>query len=111
MVRYLSTMTDEERLIEQTVRATGQGRWSTGQQIGFREYRKDTYDEETKQTREEKGEINFTGEFMIQTNTDDEHYLTESTFDEEGEVNDLSTIAEDGDDDGDDDMIIMDDHS
>ena len=38
LVRYMSEMSDEERNAEQALRATGQGRWATGQQKGYKEY-------------------------------------------------------------------------
>ena len=110
-VRPLAPATDEERNTEQAVRSTGQGRWSTGQQIGYKEYRKNTYDEETKKYREEGGVIDFTGDFNTLStveDTNDPLFVTESTFDEEGEAYNLNTIAEEGDGDDNDETYELD---
>ena len=100
LVRYMSDMSDEQRNAEQALRATGQGRWATGQQKGYKEYRGTTYDDETKETRETQGQIDFTGEYM---DTDDlvvqeEHDEDETVFNEEDEALNMEDIIGEEDD-------------
>ena len=94
----MSEMTDEERNAEQALRATGQGRWATGQQKGYKEYQGSTYDEETRVAREETGLIDFTGEYM----REEEELVDmedEAGFDEEGDALYMGNIMEDDDND------------
>ena len=93
LVKYMSDMSDEQRNAEQALRSTGQGRWATGLQKGYKEYQGSMYDEETKTLREEEGVIDFTGEFM---NTSE----LESGFDEETDAYHMSGLMDD--DDGED---------
>ena len=88
LVKYMSDMSDEQRNAEQALRSTGQGRWATGLQKGYKEYQGSMYDEETKTLREEGGVIDFTGEFM---NTSE----LESGFDEEADAYHMGGIMDD----------------
>ena len=97
LVQYMSEMSDEQRNAEQALRATGQGRWATGQQKGYKEYQGSTYDEETREAREAAGTIDFTGEYMredMETDMDDE-----TGFDEEADALYMGNIMEDDDND------------
>ena len=98
LVKYMSDMSDEERNAEQALRSTGQGRWATGLQKGYKEYQGSMYDEETKTLREEEGVIDFTGEFM---NTSE----LESGFDEETDAYHMSGLMDDDDGEDGDYMI------
>ena len=104
LVTYMSEMSDENRNAEQALRATGQGRWATGQQKGYKEYQGSVYDEETRQARETSGTIDFTGEYMkdVDDQVDGEE---EPGFDEEADALDMGTIMED--DEGDEDAYMM----
>jgi len=93
LVKYMSDMSDEQRNTEQALRSTGQGRWATGLQKGYKEYQGSMYDEETKTIREEGGVIDFTGDFMKTTDLD-------SAFDEEADAYHMSELMDD--DDGED---------
>ena len=97
LVQYMSEMTDEERNAEQALRATGQGRWATGQQKGYKEYQGSTYDEETRLAREAAGTIDFTGEYMREETIVDME--EESGFDEEADALYMGNIMEDDDND------------
>ena len=97
LVQYMSEMSDEQRNAEQALRATGQGRWATGQQKGYKEYQGSTYDEETREAREAAGTIDFTGEYMreeMETDVDEE-----TGFDEEADALYMGNIMEDDDND------------
>jgi hypothetical protein len=98
LVKYMSDMSDEQRNAEQALRSTGQGRWATGLQKGYKEYQGSMYDEETKSLREEGGVIDFTGEFM---NTSE----LESGFDEEADAYHMGGIMDD--DDGEDGEYML----
>ena len=98
LVQYMSVMTDEERNAEQALRATGQGRWATGQQKGYKEYQGSTYDEETRVAREAAGTIDFTGEYM----REEEEIVDmedQAGFDEESDALYMGNIMEDDDND------------
>tara|TARA_B110000467_G_C18164094_1_gene391363 strand:- start:283 stop:846 length:564 start_codon:yes stop_codon:yes gene_type:complete len=97
LVQYMSIMTDEERNAEQALRATGQGRWATGQQKGYKEYQGTTYDEETRVARESAGTIDFTGEYMREETTDE--LGEEPGFDEEADALYMGNIMEDDNND------------
>lgn len=90
LVKYMSEISDEQRNAEQALRSTGQGRWATGLQKGYKEYQGSMYDEETKLLREEAGTIDFTGDYM---NAEE----MESTFDEEADAYHMGGIMEDDD--------------
>ena len=104
LVSYMSEMSDEQRNAEQALRATGQGRWATGQQKGYKEYQGSVYDEETRQARESSGAIDFTGEYMKDVD-DQVGGEEEPGFDEEADALDMGTIMED--DEGDEDAYMM----
>ena len=91
LVKYMSEMTDEQRNAEQALRATGQGRWATGQQKGYKEYQGSTYDEETREAREAAGVIDFTGEYMREEDLGE--------FDEEADALDMANLMEDDNND------------
>ena len=93
LVKYMSDMSDEQRNTEQALRSTGQGRWATGLQKGYKEYQGSMYDEETKTIREEGGVIDFTGDFMKTSEL-------EFAFDEEADAYHMSELMDD--DDGED---------
>ena len=113
LVTYMSEMTDENRNAEQALRATGQGRWATGQQKGYKEYQGSVYDEETKQARESSGVIDFTGDFMNEQGDDqvfddqvfDDQVFDDQVFDEEADALDMGIIMED--DEGDEEAYMM----
>ena len=93
LVKYMSDMSDEQRNAEQALRSTGQGRWATGQQKGYKEYQGSVYDEETKEARESTGAIDFTGEYMAEV--EESGILSE--FDEEADAYNMTSIMEDDD--------------
>ena len=93
----MSEMSDEERNAEQALRATGQGRWATGQQKGYKEYQGTTYDEETRVAREAAGVIDFDGDYMREDPFQD--IEEEEGFDEEADALYMGNIIEDDDND------------
>ena len=95
LVKYMSDMSDEQRNAEQALRSTGQGRWATGQQKGYKEYQGTVYDEETKEARESTGAIDFTGEYMAELTVEEPDDVF--GFDEEADAYNMASIMEDDD--------------
>ena len=95
VVKYMSDMSDEQRNAEQALRSTGQGRWATGQQKGYKEYQGTVYDEETKEARESTGAIDFTGEYMAELTVEEPDDVF--GFDEEADAYNMASIMEDDD--------------
>ena len=95
LVKYMSDMSDEQRNAEQALRSTGQGRWATGQQKGYKEYQGTVYDEETKEARESTGAIDFTGEYMAELTVEEPDDVF--GFDEEADAYNMAAIMDDDD--------------
>jgi len=102
MTDYLKDMTEDARNVERVLKQHKLGKWSLGEQKGYREYQGDMYDKERDDMEERlQREIN-TGHIDIvsRLNTDiyDRDHVAELM--EEREINDISHIGEDNDNAG-----------
>lgn len=102
MTDYLKDMTEDARNVERVLKQHKLGKWSLGEQKGYREYQGDMYDKERDDMEERlQREIN-TGHIDIVSRLNTDIYDRDPVAElmEEREINDISHIGEDNDNAG-----------
>ena len=103
ITNYLKELSDENREIENIYKIHKLGKWSVGEQKGFRVYQKDTYDIERDQLIENSLLEMKLGKNDVVTDMNrdifmiDELYEKQNSEDIDNEVNDISHLGEDND--------------
>jgi hypothetical protein len=100
---YLKELSDENREIENIYKIHKLGKWSIGEQKGFRIYQKDTYDTERDKLIENSLLEMKLGKNDIVTDMNRDIFIIDELYEQqnikeiENEVNDISHLGEDND--------------
>jgi hypothetical protein len=105
MTDYLKDMTEDARKVERVFKQYKLGKWSLGEQKGYRVYQGSMYDKERDDMDEQLQREITTGNVDMISRLNNEIYDSEqlATMMEDREINDISHIGEDNDNAGNED--------